>query len=181
MARVVDRRSSFGIGDGIWVGIVAGTAFILAEMFFSQMLGKPFLSPPRLISTIALGKAAAMPGYPATESLVVGFLIHYALSILFGIVSTLILGAIVARNTGFARTWTLVTLGSIGGWIVWLIDFYVIAPAIFPQFGMINPFWNGFVAHAIFGAVLGFALAMRHGHNAVPQSYGSEKVDARIG
>ncbi|MBC5799214.1 MAG: hypothetical protein GIX03_02125 [Candidatus Eremiobacteraeota bacterium] len=86
---VMPTRGGLTIRDGIVGGIIAGTAFILAEMFFSQMLGKPFLSPPRLISTIVLGQAAATPGYQAIpSSVIVGLVIHYLLSMLFGIITT---------------------------------------------------------------------------------------------
>ncbi len=147
--------------DGIVGGIIAGTAFILAEMFFSQMLGEPFLSPLRLISTIVLGKAAAMPGYQAVpSSLAVGFVIHYVLSILFGVVTAWIAIG-VGRHAVLGRGWSFVILGFIGGMVIWGINFYVIAPALFPQFGMVNALWGGFVAHAIFGIVLGLYLMTR--------------------
>ncbi|MBC5821026.1 MAG: hypothetical protein GIX01_03445 [Candidatus Eremiobacteraeota bacterium] len=45
--------------------------------------------------------------------------------------------------------------------VIWLVDFYAIAPALFPQFGMVDALWNGFVAHAIFGVVLGIYLTTR--------------------
>ncbi|MBC5801814.1 MAG: hypothetical protein GIX03_02120 [Candidatus Eremiobacteraeota bacterium] len=32
---------------------------------------------------------------------------------------------------------------------------------MFPQFGMVDALWNGFVAHAIFGVVLGIYLTTR--------------------
>nr|MDQ6943708.1 hypothetical protein [Candidatus Eremiobacteraeota bacterium] len=119
------------------------------------------LSPPRLISTIVLGQAAAMPGYQAVpSSLAIGFGIHYALSILFGIVTAWI-AISVGRQAVLGRRWSFVILGFIGGMVIWGINFYVIAPALFPQFGMVNVLWGGFVAHAIFGVVLGFYLMTR--------------------
>lgn len=155
------RRGGLTIRDGITGGIIAGTAFILAEMFFSQMLGKPFLSPVRLISTIVLGPSAAMPGYQAIpSSVVVGFVIHYLLSILFGIVTTSI-AMFLGRRAALGRGWAFLILGLLGGLVIWVVDFYAIAPALFPQFGMVNPLWNGFVAHAIFGVVLGMYLTTR--------------------
>ncbi len=155
------RLHGITIRDGLVGGIIAGTAFILAEMFFSQMLGNPFFAPPRLISTIVLGKAAAMPGYQAVPSSVaVGFIIHYLLSIFFGIVTAWI-AIRIGRHPVLGRGWTFVILGFLAGMVIWGINFYVIAPALFPQFDMVNAFWGGFVAHAIFGVVLGLYLMTR--------------------
>lgn len=130
-------------------------------MFFSHMLGNPYLSPLRLISTIVLGRPAAMPGYQAIpSSLVVGFVIHYLLSILLGIITTSI-AVLLGRRAALGRGWTFLILGVLGGLVIWVVDFYAIAPALFPQFGMVNPLWNGFVAHVIFGFVLGLYLTTR--------------------
>lgn len=151
-------RRAFQPASGTVVGVVAGTAFILAEMFFNSMLGKPFFGPPRLIASIVMGKGVLMPGHGGIGVLIVGFIIHYLLSILFGIVS---LGIIALILPAAARAWTLLLLGFLAGLSLWGINFYVIAPYLFPQFDMVNAFWNGFMAHAIFGVILGLYLTLR--------------------
>jgi hypothetical protein len=46
---------------------------------------------------------------------------------------------------------------------LWLVNFCIIVPTVFPQFSQFNQFWNGFVAHSVFyGAVLGLFTALSH-------------------
>ncbi len=156
---VTGHRKGTFVRAGIVVGIVAGTAFILTEMFFAHMLGNSLLTPLRLISTIVLGTQAMLRDYNAIASLAIGVLVHYALSILFGVISAAIFALVIRRGGGGAGPREFVVLGFLDGMVVWIVDFYLIAPRWFPQFAQLNPFWNGFVAHAIFGVVLGLGFA----------------------
>jgi len=147
---------------GMIGGLLAGLVFIVAEMIMNAALGKPFFGPPRLISSIVLGKAALMPTYSAAKAIIIGFIIHFILAMLFG-VSTLALfeaaRAVVPRLATFPAM--VLFYGAVAGCALWVIDFLIIAPAAFPQFTKVNQFWNGFIAHTVFfGLVLGGYLVM---------------------
>lgn len=142
---------------GIIGGLLAGLAFIIAEMIINTALGKPGFGPPRLIASIVLGKAALMPAYPAAKAIIIGFIVHFILAALFGVIVLAVLGVVrgvVPRL--MASPSLLVLYGAVAGCLLWVVNFLLIAPRVFPQFTMVNQFWNGFIAHTVFfGLVLG--------------------------
>jgi len=144
------------IGHGIAGGIIAGAVFIVAEMVMNGLLGKPFFGPLRMISSIVLGREALNPSYSFAAAMLAGLVIHFVLAALFGLIFTVILNmANATREMG-----ALLIYGLVYGVALWLVNFWLIAPTVFPQFTQINPFWNGFVAHALFyGVVLGWYAA----------------------
>ena len=74
------------------------------------------------------------------------------------IASCLMLLAVPALRSSIG---VLTTVGVAYGLVLWLVNFYVIAPAAFPWFGMANPVVQ-FIAHVFFfGAVLGYYLGNR--------------------
>jgi uncharacterized membrane protein YagU involved in acid resistance len=132
--------------------------FAMAEMFLNLFLGKPFLGPLRLISSMVLGKQALTPDYSLGLSLSVGLMTHMIMSMIFGLIFVLLL---VAVSQISASTGRLLALGSIYGVALWVVNFLILAPIFFPQFGTVNPFWNGFFAHTFFfGTVIGAYLAI---------------------
>ncbi|MBI2919428.1 MAG: hypothetical protein HYY01_15755 [Chloroflexi bacterium] len=142
---------------GIVGGIAAGLVFAVAEMFMNLALGEAFLGPVRMISSIVLGTGAIEPGYSLPTALVVGLGVHMALSALYGIIFAGGL-ALVRRITSPATY--LVPYGAVFGLALWIVNFLLIAPVLFPQFATVNQLWNGFVAHTLFyGAVLGGVVA----------------------
>ncbi len=153
MARTLDLKAA------VWAAIVAGVVFMMVEMILVATVGggSPW-GPPRMIGAIALGKDVLPP--PATFDLgvfVVAMLIHFALSVVLGIV----LGWIISR-------WRLGLMASIGagavfGLAVYLIHFYGFT-VLFPWFAMARTPITVF-AHVVFGVVLGWtyhALVVRH-------------------
>jgi len=147
---------------GMIGGLVAGLVFIVAEMIMNAALGKPFFGPPRLISSIVLGKAALMPTYPAAKAIIIGSIIHFILAMIFGVITLALFEAaraVVPRLATFPAM--VLFYGAVAGCALWVIDFLIIAPAAFPQFTKVNQFWNGFIAHTVFfGLVLGGYLVM---------------------
>lgn len=151
--------SRLDLKAAIWAAIVAGFVFMILEMLLVATVGggSPW-GPPRMIGAIALGRDVLPP--PPTFDLgvfVVAMLVHFALSIVLGI----ILGWIISR-------WRLGLMASIGvgavfGLAVYFVHFYGFT-AIFPWFAMART-WITIFAHIVFGAVLGWtyhALAVRH-------------------
>lgn len=147
---------------GIVGGIVAGIVFLLAEMVMAVALGGDFLDPIRVIGSILLSTVAFVPAYPLATIAVVAVVVHLILSAIYGLVFTYLLAY--ADQLG-ASPWLLLLYGTVFGLVLWVVNFLIIAPFAFPQFGMINPFWQGFVAHTFFyGTVLGgYVAATRAG------------------
>jgi uncharacterized membrane protein YagU involved in acid resistance len=142
---------------GIVGGIVAGIVFALAEMFINLIFGRPFFGPLRLISTIVLGTQAAQPGYSLVTAAIVGIVVHMIMSAVYGIVFIYLLA--LARQL-MTPAWRIVLYGAIFGFLLWVLNFLVIAPIAFPQFTQVDQLWNGFIAHTVFfGAVLGWYIA----------------------
>lgn len=134
-----------------WAAIVAGIVFMMLEMVLVGTVGggSPW-GPPRMIGAIALGSGALPP--PATFDLtimLVAMVIHFALSILLG----LILGWIVSRLR-LGRI-AAIGAGTVFGLAVYFVSFYGFT-AVFPWFAMARTPITVF-AHIVFGAVLGWA------------------------
>ena len=141
---------------GIIGGIVAGLIFAVAEMFMNLTLGKPFFGPLKMISSIVLGTQALQPTYSFATAAITGLIVHMLLSMVFGVIFVYLVTA-VQRGRG---TGELLAYGTAYGVALWIINFFVIGAAFFPQFLQVNQFWNGFVAHAFFfGTVLGWYTA----------------------
>jgi len=141
-------------------GVLAGILFALFEMVMAtvQMGGEAFFMPLRMIGGIALGSQALEP---ASTSLLeaggAGIAIHMMLSVIFG-ASVALVAALVAPIR--SSTIALVAWTSLAGLIMWLVNFYVIAPIggwrWFPE--GTDPVIQ-FVAHTfVFGSLLGLYL-----------------------
>jgi len=140
------------IGRAVVAGLIAGVVFMIAEMVLVGTVGggSPW-GPPRMIAAIAMGKDVLPP--PASFDLgvmMVGMLVHFALSAVLGVIFALIADRFVTSTiVGIAA-------GTAFGLIIYALHFYGMT-AFFPWFAMAR---NGIsiLAHAIFGAVLGWYL-----------------------
>ena len=117
---------------------------------------KPFST----IAAVVLGDGALTVQSTIGLAVVVpvALAIHYALSAFYGAVFGATVGLIgILRNGRMA----LVVAASIFGFVLWLANFYEIAPALFPWFSMTNPVVQ-FIAHTFFfGTTLGLMLGIR--------------------
>jgi len=144
--------------NGLVGGIVAGIAFALFEMIAAALLmGLPaFFMPLRSISGIILGMQALDPSFSLVTAAIVGMLIHMVLSMIYGIafgMTVAVMPALRSSGTILIAAATAVGLG------LWLVNFYLIAPAAgWVWFGNANPVVQ-FLAHTFFyGSVLGIYL-----------------------
>lgn len=132
---------------GVLGGLVAGTVFIAVNAWFASSVGDPAKGPLMMISTILLGEEAMSSG---TASPWLGAVIHAVLSVGFGVVFAVIAARL--RGNG-ARA----LAGTVYGALLYVVNFLIISPLVFPIFGNANqPF--EFVAHVAFGTVLSFAF-----------------------
>ena len=99
-------------------------------MIISAALSKPFLDPLRIISTMLLGRQALDPSYSFATAVVVGLIFNIVLSGLFGLIFVFIL---MVTNAPTASG-PVIAWGFFYGIALWLVNFCIIVPAVFPQF-----------------------------------------------
>ncbi len=134
-------------------GLIAGFVFLVLEMVLVPTVGGGSAwGPPRMMAGIAMGEGVLPP--PATFDaaiVLVGFAVHFALSIVLAAVFAVLVGRFtLSRNM-------LIALGALFGLAVYVVDFYGFT-AIFPWFAMARN-WITILAHAVFGMVLGWYMA----------------------
>ncbi|MDP9403129.1 MAG: DUF1440 domain-containing protein [Actinomycetota bacterium] len=133
------------LARGAVAGAVAGGAFIAVTMWFATTVGDPAKGPLMMISTIAKGNGAMAGG---TADPTIGALVHLALSVVFGMLFGVI-APVLRTNAAVALA------GTAYGALLYLVNFKVIAPLLFPIFGMANqPF--ELVVHIVFGVLVSF-------------------------
>ncbi len=144
--------------DGVWAGLIAGVAFMMLEMFMVWAIkGESPWGPPRMMAAMLMGKDVLPP--PATFDMgimMVAMMIHLALSVVLGLVGAWIVHRF---DMGIA-----LAVGAAFGWAVYIVNFLVVAPIMFPWFGMARGAISIF-AHVMFGAVLAAAyIGLRRRH-----------------
>ena len=129
------------LARGAIAGIVAGMAFLLAEMWFAVSQGKPGTSPLYAISTI----------FHASSAPVLGLTIHIVLSLGFGMGFAVLL-------VPWLRNLLALVLGGLGyGLALWVLDIQILGRTVFPIFAPKGPsdLIFGLLAHVlIFGLLL---------------------------
>lgn len=130
---------------GVWAGVIGGLVFLVLELIMVPVfLGNPMWAPPRMIAAIVMGEGVLPP--PGTFDLVivtVAMVVHFVLSIAYG----LVLGLIIH---GMGRGASLL-VGAGFGLALYLINFYVLT-AMFPWFANARN-WVSVFAHIVFGLV----------------------------
>lgn len=137
---------------GAVAGLVAGGAFMLANMWFADANGKPAVAP--FLSVATVFHASAAPSLSPTAvpaEVVTGLWLHVVLSAAFGMG----FGALVP----FARR-NLVTLSAaaiLWGLALFVLNFEILGRTVFPWFTNPhgpNDVFEGFIHPLIFGALL---------------------------
>jgi uncharacterized membrane protein YagU involved in acid resistance len=146
----------------VWAGVIAGAVFMMAEMLMVMVfMGQSPWGPPRMIAAMVMGQDVLPP--PGTFDMgitMTAMVIHFSLSIILG----LIFGWIVHRMSSTSA----VVIGGIFGLAVYFINFYLVAPVMFPWFTMAQN-WVSLVVHLIFGLVLGGSYAALRKHKPAVQ------------
>jgi hypothetical protein len=145
---------------GALMGIAAGGVFLIFEMILSAITGpSASFAPFRMIAAVVLGAGSisAEPTIGLPTVVPLALTIHYAFSAFYGAVFSTIAAAISALRKSRKA---LVVAASVYGLVLWLANFYVIAPALFPWFLIANPVVQ-FIAHTFFGTDLGLILGIR--------------------
>ncbi len=150
----LERRSSRKVVlQGIAGGVAGGLAFAVVEMLLSLAAGDSAARPFRAIASIVLGPAAVSPDYSLGTALLVGAGFHLLLSAVYGVV---FVGLLAAFRQLESVTSVVIAEAVIYAMALWVINFLIIAPALFSQLGAVSSFWLSFtVAHGFYGLVLG--------------------------
>lgn len=158
LATVMDRYPTWQLLlHGINAGLTAGLVFILVQMVINLALNRSFFEPLRLMSTLGLGLEALDPGYSIVTASMIGLFIHLAVSAIFGIIFVFL---ITVSGQITVPTEKHLIYGTVYGLILWVVNYVIIAPLAWPQFGELHPFWQGFVACTFFfGTLLGVYTA----------------------
>lgn len=146
------------VKHGAMAGILAGLVFALFEIVaaFASQSAPAFFVPLRLIGTLLLGPEP-QHSFSLLSPGSAGLTIHLALSAVYGC----IFGAMLAPLPGTIarRAPALAIAGSAFGALLWLGNFYIVGPAVFPGFSAPAPLAQ-FIAHTLcFGAVLGLSFS----------------------
>ena len=138
---------------GAFAGIIAGIVFMMLEMALVMMVqGESPWGPPHMMAAMVLGKGVLPePGTYAPFSMMimtVAMMVHMVLSVIYGLI-----GAWLVHR--FDWEWAL-AIGAVFGLAIYIVNFYMIAPAMFPWFEMARNAMSLF-SHVVFGALLGLA------------------------
>ncbi len=138
---------------GIAGGMAAGIVFALVETALSVAIGDSASRPFQAIGHIVLDRQSSSPGYPLSTVVATGIGIHFLLSVLYAVIFVLLLG--VTRQVG-NLTSVVIAEGVLYAMALWVINFLVIAPALFSALAELSDFSLSFtVAHAFYGLALG--------------------------
>jgi hypothetical protein len=139
-------RNTANARAAVWAGVSAGVSSALAQVLlwlaFTDAFPYALFRDARLTAAILLGPGVLPP--PATFDTVimlVAALIHFALSILYG----LALAWILARTAAGASLW----IGALFGFALYGVNLYGFT-ALFPWFAQVRD-WITITAHLVFG------------------------------
>lgn len=134
---------------GVLAGVIGGLVFLILELMMVPLfLGDPMWAPPRMIAAIAMGEGVLPP--PGTFDftiVMVAMVVHFALSIIYGLTVGLVIHGI---QRGMA-----LLIGAGFGLALYLVNFYVFT-AVFPWFATARN-WVSIFAHIVFGLVTAWA------------------------
>src|SRR5690606_12638992 len=140
-----------GVGPGVFAGAMAGIVLAVVRAVTVSMTGGASWQPLALASAPVLGPRALEPGFDAT-AVVVGFVVHLALSVVLGAVFGLFFHGLSKRGT--------VIVGAFYGLTVWIVMRYIALPlAGLPEVAAELATRTAMAEHVAFGLVLGIAYA----------------------
>ena len=156
---LVERRDAWEIVvHGARGGMLAGVALGLTEIVASTLLRNEPGFPFRFAVAIAVGPEALAPTFPLAASVVLGLVIHFSLSVVFGV--AFLAGLALAFQLS-ARWWLMVLYGVVFAGVVWEVCFLAIVPLVAPalagQLDLTTQLWNGLASYClVYGPVLAF-------------------------
>lgn len=164
---MVTVATKFGLRNTVTAGIIGAVLFAVFETLAAVMLmgSEEVFTPLRMISAIVLGAAALDPGYSLLVAAIGGTIVHVVLSMAFAL-------AFASVASPRATDSGLAIAGIVFGTLLWVVNFYVIAPLAGWQWlpEQTNAIVQ-FIAHACFyGCPVGWYLARSRSIIVYPSS-----------
>jgi len=134
-----------------WAGVIAGLVFLMLEMGLVWLVqGQSPWGPPHMMAAMVLGKDV-LPSMGTwapmdLKIVMIAMMIHFPVSIIYGLI-----GAWLMHRSDLAGA---VMIGAALGLVIYIVNFYLVAPMAFPWFAM-GRNWIGGFSHLMFGAILG--------------------------
>jgi hypothetical protein len=156
MEQALPRRGMAAPPAGVLAGLVAGTAYLAAQVTFTGAAQAGGAAEPlQRIAAILLGPDVAPPPADLDPTILgMALLIHYGLAMVFG----RIVGGLVGERSLTAAA----LVGGATGLGLYLLNFALIAPSAFPWFA--DAITVVTVAdHLLFGVVAGVVFAALRG------------------
>jgi hypothetical protein len=138
---------------GICAGLIAGLVMAILAMWFTWLVGKGFLYPLRLTAGF-VERNAALEGVTAPA---LGVVLHFGMSVLLGVFLAAILSGFSTPRLHSDAGQALV-FGLIYALIIWAVNQFGILRLADPLMAERMPPVAFGLAHAIYGAVLGFLI-----------------------
>lgn len=139
---------------GLIAGLIAGAIelVVLAGLMIGQ--GLSIWMPVRMTAAIVMGSGVLAPADTFNAgATVAALIIHFGLSAIYGVVI-----AFLIRNLDRMPA---LAVGVAFGIAVWLVNYFVLAPSLFPWLTALRGAWSTPFLHAIFGvAAVGVYLAL---------------------
>lgn len=153
--RVLPRRTPWGsiLARGVIAGVVAGALFTVAEPIGATVMGMVWEIPWRMFASI-VGGASAIQDWGIGSAFAVGLAVHAVVSAAWGGLYAAAIGWRLAANAA----WQAIA-GAAAGFVIWVIDFYVLAPLFWPWFVSANSLCQAVMHVVFYGVPLGLTLA----------------------
>lgn len=165
--RTARETPVWAVKQGVIGGLIGGVIFAIAEMIGGNVIdGSPFFMPLKAFASIPIGKEP--PKIAWATAVPIGVITHLALSIIYGVIFALIVAYLPMLRVSPVL---IVVAASIYGFLLWLINFFVLPGAIGRPWFKMAPKGEQFVYHTFFyGAVLGLYLVavMRRDRTVTP-------------
>jgi hypothetical protein len=135
-------------------GLLAGAIFAVMEMFMAAVMGMGLLGPWGAFGSIVLGKSAM--GGMTFGIFIVGFVVHFALSALFGVVWGALSRILpLSVRASFGAHGAAAAIFGVG---LYLVNFQVLARLFYPWFLNMNQFGQLMLHALAFGLPLGLLM-----------------------
>ncbi len=161
-----------GLGGAV-AGALAGLVMVILSPLLSLLSGVSLWEPPKLIAATLLGQSAlSEPGFDLVP-VVSGTAIHFVVSILLGILFSVVTHRVLHLTTDFGLP---IYIGLCYGLLIFFIAYFVILPSVNPALVESNSGMGPILAqNVVFGLCLGvFYLMVR------PEPYTDTAVDKDI-
>ncbi|GAB4206133.1 MAG: hypothetical protein OHK0022_32900 [Roseiflexaceae bacterium] len=149
-ARVSPLPNVLGLG-GALAGLGGGIAMAVAAALISLAQGGDIWLESRQIATLVYGGSVATEGGFATGPVIVGTLLHFLFSALFGAIFGILMRRVLKLPTDFGLP---LLCGLLYGFMIWMGAYFVVLPAL--NSPLLSSYAPSFIIqHLIYGMVTG--------------------------